>query len=169
MKRIELTKGYFAMVDNSDYDWLSQYNWWAQVREYKNGNLKIYAAANINGKIVSMHRLIMDCPPDMEIDHSPDHYGLNNQRSNLRICTREQNRQNQTPFGKSKYLGVSMLNKKHQSYFQVFLKRKYLGTFKNEIEAAIAYDREAVKVYGEFANLNFKNGYEPKTQLELTF
>jgi hypothetical protein len=95
-----------------------------------------------------------------EIDHI-DHNGLNCLESNMRNCTHQENRCNNTPHGKSKYLGVYYLRIRNKYeyitagiYFNY--KRIHLGYFKSEIEAAKAYDKKALELYGEFANLNFK-------------
>jgi hypothetical protein len=62
---------------------------------------------------------------------------------------------NRTPYGKSKYLGVSLRkNGKYESAIRRDNKRYNLGIFQNEIDAAIAYDRAALFHDKEFANLN---------------
>lgn len=151
MKEIKLTKNKVALVDDADYECLNQVKWYA----FKTGNT-YYAARRFNKKVLLMHRVIMNAETGLEVDHK-DHYGLNNQRSNLRICTRKQNRQNQTPFGKSKYLGVSIKGKYIQAAINVNGKRLHLGYFKTEEEAAIAFDVAAKKYRGDFAYQNFNN------------
>ena len=100
----------------------------------------------------------------MHVDHI-DGNGLNNQRSNLRIATRLQNLKNKVvQVGKihSKYKGVCKQVCKHgdkiYAYWTALItsdfKRHYLGTFKTEEEAALAYNKKAVELHGEFANLN---------------
>lgn len=89
MKEIILTKGYVAQVDDEDYELLNRYKWYAKV------NSTIYYAArgcgNPNNKL--MHRMIMNPPNDMVVDHL-DGNGLNNQRYNLKVCTQSQNCRN---------------------------------------------------------------------------
>jgi len=126
MKEIKLTKGYFAQVDDSDFNWLNQFKWNCKKRYYKSGNLKLYAGTTIKGKYISMHRLIMGPPSDMQIDHR-DHNGLNCQRYNMRICTNIQNRANRTPGGLSKYLGVSPYVKNGRTYYRADFRHKYVG------------------------------------------
>lgn len=156
MKKIPLTQGQVALVDDEDYKWLSQWKWLA-VR-HRGG---FYAARQPHGphrgrKLVFMHRQLMNCPDNLEVDHR-DLNKLNNQKDNLRICTRRENSVNMKGWGKSKFLGVEV--RKSGSFhakIRVFGKRVYLGAFQEEEAAARAYD-EAAKVYhGEFANLNFK-------------
>jgi hypothetical protein len=158
MKEIKLSQGQIALVDDEDYDFLMQWHWHA----VKPKNI-YYALTNIwiNGKRTSkrMHTLLVSVPEGMVIDHK-DRNGLNNQRSNLRVCTLSQNSANSRPAGKSKYLGVSYLIQNNHSYIQAQIckdhKVIHIGMFSTEEEAARAYDAKAKEIHGEFANLNFK-------------
>jgi hypothetical protein len=155
MKLIPLTQGQFAQVDDSDYEWLNQWKWCA----YKDNNT-YYAVRSIvldDGKQVSirMHREIMNTPKGMDCDHR-DHNGLNCQRFNMRNCTRSQNLMNKRSRGSSRYLGVSIIKGKYNTYIRANILGTRLGTFRTEEEAAKAYDEKAKILYGEFANLNFK-------------
>jgi hypothetical protein len=153
---IPLTKGKFAIVDAADYDWLSGYRWF--VMESRRGG-QSYAATSIEGKTIPMHRLIMNPPPGMVVDHF-DGNGLNNRRSNLRVCKPEQNRFNLRPRKnkKSRFVGVYQ-DKRYPGkwYAAVQCRGKVLrlGPFKDEVEAAIARDLEAIKQHGPYAHLNF--------------
>ncbi len=156
MKRIKLTRGYYTKVDNEDFEYLNQYHWTALV----NKNDTVYAVRNK----MRMHRLILGLNnPKIFTDHI-DHDGLNNQRNNLRICTRLQNSHNRKSAknSTSKYCGVSILTirhpKKDYKYWHAQIKYNdnsiHLGNFKSEIRAAIARDKAAIIYHGEFANLN---------------
>lgn len=98
MKKIPLTQGHFAIVDDADYEWLNQWKWRAKKAAYLS-----YAARSVrvNGKTetVYMHRLIMDCPKGKEVDHA-NRVTFDNRRDNLRICERSENQKNR--FYKSK-------------------------------------------------------------------
>ncbi len=152
-RRIPLTRGQFALVDAEDYYQLSKLNWFAI-----NSNRTFYAARAHKGKTVKMHREIMGGPGHLVVDHI-DRNGLNNRKSNLRICTNAQNIRNAGPRGKglSKYKGVSRhtRGKKWTAVIQLNNKTHYLGYFSDEIEAARAYDKRAKELHGEFACLNF--------------
>jgi hypothetical protein len=163
MKEIKLSiqgknKGKFiVLVDNEDFAWLNQWKW-----NVIKGLNNYYASRNSrkNGikELIYMHRLIMNTPKNMEVDHK-DHNGLNNQKSNLRNCTQSQNQKNKRASGKSKYLGVT--HYKHRNKYdyiasQISMNGKIvrLGYFKTEKEAAIAYNEATLKYHGEFANFN---------------
>ena len=86
MKEISLTQGFVAQVDDEDYDYLSQFKWCYD----SNG----YAVRDTStGKHVRMQNDIMRPADNMIVDHR-NHKTLNNQRFNLRVCTRAQNSQN---------------------------------------------------------------------------
>jgi len=154
-KLIPLTQDKFAIVDAQDYEWLSKYKWYAlkDKRTY-------YAARSSNRKTLRMHREIMRAPKHLLVDHR-DHNGLNNRRSNLRICTLAENIRNRRSNrgSTSKYKGVTWF--KARNLFQASItfngRRIHLGYFKSEIDAAKAYDKKAKELFGEFAYLNFPN------------
>jgi len=152
-KLIPLTQGKFAIVDAADYEWLNQYKW--HVKKHKHTS---YARTQKNGKSIRMHRLITSAPPHLFVDHR-DLNGLNNRRSNLRLCTRAENIHNQGPRkgGTSKYKGVYLkkLVRKFVAQISINGKKPTIGCFDNEIEAAVAYDIKAMELFGEFAYLNF--------------
>ena len=104
MKEIKLNHGYVTLVDDEDFEYLNQWKWQLN----KTGNC-IYVdritTTNKIRKVIKMHRLIMNTPKDMQVDHI-DHNGLNNQKNNLRNCSVAQNRMNRKPSGTTKYLGV---------------------------------------------------------------
>jgi len=154
-KVIPLSKGLFAIVDEDRYAYLSQWTWSA----HKSNNT-FYAVRNLNKKkraFVYMHRIIMNST-HLEVDHI-DRNGLHNYRSNLRACTHRQNMINKSSIKNtsSKYRGVHWA--KRASKWTAAIgkngKPQYLGSFKDEIEAAICYDAKAKEYYGEFAYLNF--------------
>ena len=154
-KMIELTWGKYAIVDAEDCDLLSSYKWCAVKKDQT-----WYAyTLTIEGKRLPMHRLIMDEPKGLFVDHR-DHNGLNNRKSNLRLCTQSQNNMNIRPIGKtSRYKGVCWHKRRNKfiARIQIDGKRIHIGCFDDEIDAAKAYDKKAKELFGEFAYLNFPN------------
>lgn len=172
MKQITLTQGKVALVDDEDYDYLSQWKW--QALKQRNNWYAVrneYISAD-KYKMIRMHRVIMKITdPKVLIDHR-DTYSLNNMKSNLRVCSNAENCRNShsRKNTSSSYLGVSKSSVKHRnkitynnywmSQIQHNKKHIFLGRFpftpEGEILAAKTYDVSALEYHGEFANLNFK-------------
>jgi hypothetical protein len=151
---IELSFGKFSVIDAEDYDRVSQYNW-CSVKMGQNWYAKAFRT---DGTHLSMHRLITNAPKHLVVDHR-DHNGLNNQKSNLRLCTPSQNQHNArpNPGGSSRHKGVyrEKKTKKYRATIGHRSKRYHIGCFDNEDDAGRAYDRKAIELFGEFAYLNF--------------
>lgn len=163
IRYISLTKGKFAIVDAQDYEWLSKHRW----RTHEDRSGTCYALRGSARKVIFMHRAIMNPPKGMVVDHI-DGNGLNNRRSNLRICSKRQNKYNQRPMKNagSRFKGVYLAKGKSDQWCAVVRCKGeafYLGSFDDEIEAARAYDRKAVELFGEFAYLNFPEEVTPGT------
>ncbi len=154
MKIITVGGKYYSKVDDDDYESLSKYNWCAS-----NKNGYVYAVATIKGKKITMSDFLMNKRKGFIIYHR-DYDTLNNQRYNLRECTRQQNQFNQRVLTvkTSKYKGVSFDKARQKWRASIFLNYKQIaiGRFSDEIEAAMAYDNTAKKLHGEYAYLNFK-------------
>lgn len=153
---IPLSQGQIALIDDDDFELVSQYIWYAGW----NPNTKsFYACTNIrklDGKytILHMHKLITG----FRITNPKNHDTLDNRRENLRDASASQNQGNMRPRGgSSQYKGVSWRkkSKKWTAQIQINKKLKHLGYFTEELEAAKAYDTAALQAWGEFAYLNF--------------
>lgn len=160
MKRISLSQGLFALVDDRDYENLSKVNWHVSTANNRKYAVR-HVYTNIDGikkdKIVRMHRVIMKAPADMLVDHK-DNNTLNNQRENLRVCTKAENNRNVSPRKDNKfgYKGVNYKKgiNRFRAYISTGVKCLHLGYFKTAKEAAAAYNKAAKKYHGEFAYLN---------------
>lgn len=154
-KLIPLTKGLFTKVDAADFDELSKYRWYA----YKRTKTLIYAVRTGKKEVgeaqtVKMHSHLMKPVKPLQVDHI-DGDGLNNQRSNLRICTAAQNNMNLgwKTNNTSGYRGVwwEKGNKAWRSDIRVNKKIIYLGHFKDKYKAHLAYEAARKKYHGEYA------------------
>ncbi len=143
----------YAIVDDEDFDMVSQNKW-----HFSYG----YAKSKISGKTVYMHRVILDAPKGMEVDHINGNK-LDNRKENIRLCTTSQNQLNAASHkdSASKYRGVCFLKHKKQAKrpWRAMITvpqvgQVFIGNFATEVEAAIAYNAAATKYHGEFARLN---------------
>jgi len=161
-KLIPVGTGY-AIVDDEDFDFLSQYHW------YNGGNSGLYAIATIEGKQQFMHRVILQAEVPLVVDHINNSY-CDNRRANLRVCMQKDNCVNRRKemvarndrVTTSKYKGVHFRKdrKRWSAYVGTGKDRTCLGCFSTQEEAALAYNRAAIQKWGEFAKPNFINDDE---------
>ncbi len=157
MKEIILINGGVTLVDDADYEALNQYRW-AKMKVKHRYYVKrsISCGHRGTGKTILMHREIMTPEVWQQVDHR-DRDGLNNQRSNLRLCNQTQNNGNQRlrRDNTSGFRGVNWhkLMKKWTAEIRPAGKKKVLGYFDNPKDACVAYDIAAKQLYGEFYNV----------------
>jgi hypothetical protein len=152
MKMIPISRGKFAMVSDEDYDYLVTIKWFV----WNRGDAW-YVMGKIKGKHVYMHRVIMNPPDDLEVDHI-NRNGLDNRRENLRLCTHSENNRNRRLLqsrNTTGYRGVERSGDKFRAQIILMNKRIYLGSFSTAEEAARVRDEAAKEYFGEFAVLNF--------------
>lgn len=142
-----------ALVDDADYEYLSQFRWHFNKRGYAQRNTWDGKRASQ----LSMHREIMHAPSGVQVDHI-NLDKLDNRRTNLRFATGTQQRAN-TPLRRnntSGFKGVSWDKdrRKWQATIRCNDKRYHLGRFDAIEEAAAAYDAAAIHFFGEFARTN---------------
>lgn len=151
-KEIELTQGQFAIVDDEDFGWLSQWKW----RAHWDKNAKTYYACRnhtVDGKYIhlSMARLIMDTPNGLLTDHI-NHNTLDNRKENLRNVTISQNSINRKPSNRNKigFRGVSRNGDKYRARITLNKTCIDLGNYNNPEEASVAYENASQKLHGKF-------------------
>lgn len=95
MRRIELTQGKVAIVDNEDFEKVNQYSWCASL---ESRGTKWYAVrwCRMNGKSrkVRMHRFILGLPTGFEDERVVDHLNhdsLDNRKCNLEVIDQAEN------------------------------------------------------------------------------
>lgn len=161
-RRIKLTRGYFAIVDERDFGWLSENRW-----HFCSNGSKGYAIRRpiIDGKqvFVSMHREIFLRHNSIVIEsgYLIDHINrepLDNRLTNLRLATIHQNSGNvsKTKTNKSGYKGVIRypINGSWRASIKEHGKECHLGYYSTPEEAALAYNEAAIRIFGDFAYLN---------------
>jgi AP2 domain len=157
MKKIPLTQGQFALVDDHWFDFLNQWKWQARL-DKKNGRFYAVRSETLNGKkrVIWMHHEVLPISHG-QIDHI-DQNGLNNTESNLRHSTYSQNQCNR---GKqvnntSGFKGVTWNKRLKKWVAQIGIdgSKKHIGVYGQLIEAAIAWNKTAIELHGEFAYQN---------------
>jgi hypothetical protein len=161
MRKISLTRGKHALVDDDDYGWLMQWKWYAHTTPNNNSFYAIRNSKYIRGKkrnSIKMHRAILERTgagvSGKECDHI-DGNGLNNQRKNLRVCDRFQNMWNRGPRKDNKAGLPGICWKKEIKKWCVRIQKNgtriHIGYFNDLVEAQEAYTRSAREIYGNFS------------------
>lgn len=152
MKKIELTRGKFALVDDRDWEMLSKHKWYFMPIGYAARG--VWDKETKKNYIVYMHRLIMGNPKGKCIDHI-NRDQLDNRRENLRICEHKENIRNGKlrSNNKSGHKGVFWDNTRQRWVGRITVNYKdiHLGSFKDKELAAMAYKTAAKKYFGDFA------------------
>lgn len=149
-REMPLTKGKVALVDTEDYGWLIRFKWTAHIRGYASCHLP----KSEGGASFLMHRVIMDAPRGLEVDHINGNK-LDNRRCNLRIVTKAQNQHNRHAIlCAAGYKGVKCLGVRFQARIGCRDAHRHLGTFDTAEDAARAYNAAALEMWGEYAHLN---------------
>lgn len=138
-----------ALIDLGDIEKVGKYRWYATEKGYvkSQNNLRL-------------HRLVMNATEDYLVDHI-NRNPLDNRKSNLRMCTQAENSRNVgvSQANSTGFKGVyfEKLNNKYRARIKYNGKRISLGCYMNPVDAAIAYDKKAIELFGDFAYTNFPN------------
>lgn len=165
MRKIPVRHNEFALIDNDDYERVSQYQWWCSL--IKSNGSKYAKADVIIGKkktTIFMHRLILSPIGKIRplskapIDHINGN-SLDNRKKNIRFCTQAENCRNskKIKIKSSRFKGVSFVEHLTNKWCsKIMLNRKgiTIGFFDTEIKAAKAYNKKAKELFGAFAWLN---------------
>jgi hypothetical protein len=150
------------LIDQDDLEFVEKNKWYLLKSSTSRTNY-LFCRKRI-GKIVKiqfLHRFLTNCPKGKDVDHINGD-GLDNRKSNLRICTRSQNKMNTNKITKkctSIFKGVSFAatekrKRKWRASITINGKSKTIGRFLTENEAALAYNKQAIVHFGKYANIN---------------
>ncbi len=159
---------YYFTIDAKDYEKVSKYTWSVTVRKQVNG---LYKAVHgkVNGKDIPLSHFLCGKPKNGYVIDHIDNDGLNNIRDNLHKITHKGNSQNRkkiiTDKTTSQYLGVHF-KKKYKRWY-AYSSDKFLGSFDNEIDAAIQYDKYTLIEHGEKASTNSLVQYQEIVSLTI--
>ncbi|TIM70997.1 MAG: hypothetical protein E5Y58_13770 [Mesorhizobium sp.] len=148
----------WAKVSREDYEQVSQYSW----SVLRSSPLRAYASGVLEGRRVLMHRLVRNAPPNLMVDHANGDT-LDNRRLNLRLATPKENARNSRRHrdGVSGFKGVSKgLNGK----WAAKINNQFIGQYVTAEIAAVVYNDEARRRFGEWANVN---EFSPEQEAEL--
>jgi len=155
MASLTTNKGEIILVDDEDFYKVNKYTWFINAQGYPQSRLPRKESLDRTQKQVKLHRLLLDLTdPLIQVDHK-NMNKLDNRRSNLRVCTNSENQANIKVHKRNKtgYKGVRYQSNRYEAYIW---KNKpiYLGRFDTVEEAALAYNKKALELFGEFARLN---------------
>jgi hypothetical protein len=144
-----------ALVDPADELLVAEYRWF--VWEFPERNWGPYPVAHIGHGRGAPTKLMHQLLTGFRLCDHHNHNGLDCRRRNLRVVTRRQNLWNQQPIrgGTSQYKGVSSKRSRWRARITIGGRQVSLGSYMEEIDAAIAYDIAASEAFGEYACLNF--------------
>lgn len=159
MKKIALSRGLAALVDDEDFDRLSRYRWYA----HKSARGKMYAARKVSlggarYGIEYMHHAVAGNPDDGVIDHE-NRDSLDNRRNNLVAKSQSANIVN-SALGESKGIFFCKITGRYAARASLERRRVFLGRFDTEAEAVAAVREFRTKTGTRHS------GLQKKTQVE---
>lgn len=159
-REIPLSRGLVALVDDEDFDWLNQWKWNALGTGRRRAHFYATRSATVEGRrvLIYMHRAILSLGPGEIGDHSNGNT-LDNQRANLRACSKAENTRNQAPQSRALPKGVYAVTRGPRTLYGASIKvdrvSKFLGHWATPEDAAKAYDAAARLHHREYARVNF--------------
>lgn len=150
VRTLTLPNGRIVLFDATDELLVRRHRWSGGTAS------NMYPRTRIGKQVIRMHRLLLNFPEGVEVDHINGNK-LDNRRANLRLCSRAENSYNTSSRdSSSQYKGVCWAKHAHRWVGKIFHdgKRIHLGYFDSEVDAARAYNVAALHYFGKFARLN---------------
>jgi hypothetical protein len=157
----------YTLVDKDDSERVLKHAWSISITKKKVGNYK-YACTRINGKTVRLSHFIFGKPKGKNVIDHINNNALDNRKLNLQSVSRSHNSQNRektTNESSSKYIGV-YYHKTNKNWIANCTSIS-LGSYKNEIDAAIAYDKASFVIFGKNTSNNKLVKYEDTIDLKI--
>lgn len=142
-------KGEKFYIDIEDYDEVSKYTWCLDRYGY-------VVSGNVKGKNIKLHRFIMKLEDNETIDHIKQRL-FDNRKSELRICTNQENLMNRKNVNGYKW---DEQRNKYQAKIMINYKSIHIGSYDTEEEARLAYCTKAIELFGEFVHEDVVKDYE---------
>lgn len=147
---------HIVLIDDEDFEKVKEYAWNVQ-HSKSNGKsyVRTHSKNGVKIKEITLPRLVLSDSTKKDIDHINGNT-LDNRKSNLRACSRSENCRNRgmSKNNSSGYKGIFQCKKRWQSSIMINRAAIYIGSFATKEEAALAYNKAAIKYHGEFACLN---------------
>lgn len=151
LSMIPMKNGKMILIDSEDLEMVAPHSWCQTGRGY--------VQTTIDKRSTYLARFLLNAPHGMDVDHI-NHNALDNRRSNLRLCTHQENSCNSLPCQKWHAKGIAWCEENKNWRASIHRKGRCLdlGRFKTEQEASDAYDKAARELFGEFACVNNTGG-----------
>lgn len=140
-----------VLIDEDDILLVAEYSWHLIRRRGR----QAYVGAMLyhGASPIYLHRLVMNAPPGVEVDHINGD-GCDNRKANLRLCTSQENRWNipQRRTNRSGFMGVSW-HKRERAWRAQYSHRgklTFLGYFDTPEAAHAAYVAAVAPLRGQF-------------------
>jgi hypothetical protein len=137
----------YSLIDEEDKERVEDIYWSLTPDGYVRGQYL--------GTSISMHRFIINAPPNTNVDHK-NNIRHDNRKNNLHIVSASFNAQQKEkkPGTSSQYIGVRFCAQRSPKSWTAQSQNDHIGNYEQEIHAAYAYDQETLKRFGVFAKTN---------------
>lgn len=156
---VPLTQGLYALIDAEDAERVGKYAWHAALNSTSG---HFYARRRVGNARMPLHDAILGEREGFTADHICSERTLDNRKCNLRHADRNQQVWNRRLPKRNTTGFRGVFHEPDKNLYRVVIgfqgKQFRFGRYRCKIEAARIYDREATRLHGQFARLNFPGG-----------